>query len=208
MRGQRARRRGVDGERMRIIAGEWRSRRIARPPAANTRPMPDRVRESIFNILGAFYETPGRLPALHVGDVFAGGGSMGLEALSRGATRCCFFERDAAALTALSENLRLFGVGESGTIVTRDAWQCGTTDPTGEPFDLVFLDPPYADTEDPSEAGFVWRYLKRLAAASDRVPLTVFHHRVKVDYSVAPPPPWRVVDRRTFGTTGIVFFST
>ena len=69
--------------------------------------MPDRLKEAIFAMLGDYYDCPGELPELHVADVFAGSGSLGLEALSRGASTCYFFERDRKALEMLKINLRM-----------------------------------------------------------------------------------------------------
>ncbi|MCH7814456.1 MAG: RsmD family RNA methyltransferase [Planctomycetes bacterium] len=85
---------------MRIIAGRWRSRRIAAPPSRTTRPFPDRIKEAVFDILGARWGSPGTVPPLWVADLFAGSGSLGLEAVSRGARGCVFVERDRAAQLA------------------------------------------------------------------------------------------------------------
>src|ERR1051325_11217291 len=89
---------------MRVIAGRLRGRPLAAPPGA-ARPVTDRVKETIFNILGHRFAQPGELPAVAVLDLFAGTGGMGIEALSRGATSCLFVERDRCTLRILSENL-------------------------------------------------------------------------------------------------------
>jgi 16S rRNA (guanine(966)-N(2))-methyltransferase RsmD len=162
--------------------------------------MPDRVREAVFAILGARYESLANLPPLHVADVFAGSGSMGLEALSRGAGSCCFFERDPQALEILRQNLANLRVGPEGTVVTRNAWNSAILAPSGRPFDLVLLDPPYADTQDLSEGGFFKRYLRRLAERADNRPLVVLHHRASVSVDVAPGDNWQILDQRAFGT--------
>lgn len=192
---------------MRIIAGRWRSRRLIRPRTEATRPMPDRVKEAVFNILAARYGCPGGLPALRVADVFAGSGSMGLEALSRGAAQCCFFERDPEAVEALKRNLNALRVGPVATIVTRNAWQHATQAPDGRAFDLVFLDPPYGESQDASPTGSVMRYLARLSARGDARPLVVLHHSATVDFVIDAADPWRVEDRRTIGTNAVSFFT-
>src|SRR3972149_2479777 len=107
---------------MRIIGGTWRSRRLLRPETDSTRPMPDRVKQTIFDMLGSRYDCPGALPPLLVADVFAGGGSMGWEALSRGAAFCGFFERAREALDALRRNVESLGAGLESSIVSGDAW--------------------------------------------------------------------------------------
>ncbi len=120
---------------MRIIAGEFGSRRIAAPPGRATRPMLDRVREALFSSIHS------RLVGANVLDLFAGSGSLGLEALSRGARHVRFVEHGAPALGALRKNVATLAVGDRVTIVGDDAMKRATW---GPPPDLAFLDPPYA----------------------------------------------------------------
>ena len=121
--------------RVRIIAGKWRSRIVKFPAAAQLRPTPDRVRETLFNWLGQ------RLDDLSCLDLFAGSGALGFEARSRGARRVVMVERDRAVAEALRESARsLEATGievEQGDAM---AWLARS----GERFDLVFVDPPYA----------------------------------------------------------------
>ncbi len=194
------------GNLMRIIAGKWRSRRLVRPPSPTTRPMPDRVREAMFDMLGSYYDTPGMLPPLDVADVFAGSGSMGLEALSRGASSCCFFERDRGALHILKRNLDVLGVGPEATVVARDAWKEAVTMRDGRPFGLVFLDPPYADSEDTSDAGAVRQYLGRLRPPDGNKLVVVLHHPARAQYSTEGEDAWSILKQRTFGGNGVTFF--
>lgn len=188
---------------MRIVGGKWRSRRLIRPRGLVTRPMPDRVREAVFSALGSRYECPGMLPPLTVADVFAGSGSMGLEALSRGARSCCFFERNREVLVTLYRNLDALGVGPEATVVGRDAWSAAVCSPSGRPFDLILLDPPYADTRDMSPDGPLKRYLGRLAERRDNLPLVVLHHAASVPFEVDSDGGWRIVDQRMHGTNAI-----
>jgi len=124
---------------MRIIAGEFRRRVLRSPPAGSTtRPMPDRVKESLFGLLGEAV-----VDSVFV-DVFAGTGSVGLEALSRGATRCVFIERDRRVVDVLSENIAMLGCGDRAEIVTADALGSVLMGRLPDDLDLVFLDPPYA----------------------------------------------------------------
>jgi 16S rRNA (guanine966-N2)-methyltransferase len=167
--------------------------------------MPDRVREAVFNMLGSRYGCPGALPEIEVADVFAGCGSLGLEALSRGAASCCFFERDRVALEALRQNLRALGASAAASVVTGDAWRVATTRPDGRRFDLVFLDPPYADSEDSSPGGVVSQYLARLAPVGSEGPLVVLHHAAGVRFDCGEGDWWRTLDRRIFGTHSVSF---
>lgn len=207
---------------MRIIAGKWRSRQIEWPPGDVTRPVPSRVKEAIFGMLGNHYDCPNALPSLAVADVFAGGGSFGLEALSRGATSCVFFERDRSALAALRRNIATVDANAFARIVTLDAWteaprMAAPTPtaptpppaPTPLPFDLFFLDPPYRDSRDTSPTANVRCFLAAVAHShAEHDSMIVLHHESDVDFGLDPIPNWRILDRRTFGTHGVTFFST
>ena len=122
---------------VRIIGGEHRGRRLHFPDGRGLRPTADRVRETLFNWL------QGRVAGARVLDLFAGSGALGLEALSRGAAEAVFVERAAPAVRALRDNLRLLGLAERARVVQGEArrYLAGASGP----FDLVFLDPPFAD---------------------------------------------------------------
>ena len=129
---------------MRIVSGQHKGKAIVAPPGEATRPTSDRARQAVFNIL----EHAAWAPDLHgarVIDVFAGSGALGLEALSRGAAFCLFVETDDAARGAIHENIdamHLFGVTR---VHRRDATDLGPRPASaGAPFDIAFLDPPYA----------------------------------------------------------------
>ncbi len=192
---------------MRIIAGKWRSRRLVRPEVETTRPLPDRVKESLFSILGHHFETPGELPGLNVADVFAGSGAIGLESLSRGAESCVFFERSPIALKALRKNIESLGAEVDSTVVAGDAWRSAGYSPDRKPFDLMFLDPPYQDVEDVSPRGAIHRFLSKLAESPDYRPLVVFHHPQKSRFGVSESQTWRILDERIIGTNKITILS-
>ena len=121
--------------RVRIIGGKWRSRLLKFPPAAQLRPTPDRVRETLFNWLGQ------RLDGLACLDLFAGSGALAFEALSRGAARAVMVESDRAVAQALRDNATALEA-EGAEVVQRDAmtYLAETTDA----FDVAFVDAPYA----------------------------------------------------------------
>jgi len=169
--------------------------------------MPDRVREALFSMLGARFDTPGALPPLHVADVFAGSGSMGLEALSRGATSCRFYESNREALDALRRNLESFGVNSRTCVETRSAWHTAFAAPDGRKFDLILLDPPYRDAYDTSAGGPIRQYLGRLAQEHREAMTVVLHHPRKVEFELPPDEPWRISWTRSFGTNGITAFT-
>jgi 16S rRNA (guanine966-N2)-methyltransferase len=121
---------------VRIIAGELKGRRIKAPTWEGLRPTSDRLRETLFNILG-----PSVLGA-RVLDGYAGTGAVGIEALSRGASHVTFVERDPRAVRLIEENLNHSGVRERYAII-----RAGFADAArrlGGPFEIIFLDPPYA----------------------------------------------------------------
>lgn len=140
---------------VRIIAGEFRSRRLFSPPPDwAVRPITDRVKESVFSILR------GHCRGATWVDAFAGTGSIGLEALSRGADRCVFIEMDRRAVEMLRANIAAVGAGDRAEVVASDALGAGALARCPRPCTIVFMDPPYALVED--AAG--WRRVRDQAA--------------------------------------------
>lgn len=157
-------------------------------------------------MLGNEFDCPGELPPIRVADVFSGSGSMGLEALSRGAKTCCFFERDRQVLDSLRKNIEELDATEESSVIARNAWRASLADPEGKPFDLILLDPPYRDSEDSSDAGYVLRYLQALTTDGSR-PLVVLHHSSTVQFTVEEDNRWRIIDQRKFGSSTMTVFS-
>jgi 16S rRNA (guanine966-N2)-methyltransferase len=122
---------------MRVIAGALKGRVLRTPVWDGLRPTSDRLRETLFNILGPCIE------GAHVLDVCAGTGAVGIEALSRGAASVTFVEQDRRAVALIEGNLRHCQVHEGYTIERRNALTRAAPF-AGGPFDIVFLDPPYA----------------------------------------------------------------
>lgn len=132
---------------MRIIAGAAKGRRLVGPKGMTTRPMTDRAKEGLFSSIRA------AVTSAQVLDLYAGSGSLGLEALSRGAAGAVFVEKNRAALSALRSNIEAVGLG--GEVVAADvmtALRAGGPLTTRAPFDLVFVDPPYPDSVTSVEA--------------------------------------------------------
>lgn len=120
---------------MRVVAGEFRGRRIAAPATTATRPTTDRVREAVFNALSSLDVLVGAT----VADLYAGSGALGIEALSRGAEHCTFVEKDRAALSAIHDNIATLGLSGRTRVVSGDALIMSK----GLDVDIVFADPPY-----------------------------------------------------------------
>jgi 16S rRNA (guanine966-N2)-methyltransferase len=185
---------------MRLTGGNERGRRIRAPRGLGTRPTAAKVREALFNILGP-------PPDGAVLDLFAGTGSLGIEALSRGAGRAVFIERDRQALVALRENLKALSLGDRATVVAADvktglrrlAVSLGHEDR----FSWVFLDPPYA-SDGPSVTDAV------LAELTERN-LLARSAVVMVEHDAHHRPPASVgglflTDRREYGETELSFY--
>ncbi len=146
---------------MRVIAGELRSRRLKGVPGVATRPTPDRLRETLFDILAP------RIADATFLDAYAGTGAVGIEALSRGARHAYFLERDRTALAVLRENLSALGLEPRATVV---AGRVLLTLPQYQA-ELVFLDPPYDREREYGEA---------LNVLSEKPPaLVVVQHSVR-----------------------------
>jgi 16S rRNA (guanine966-N2)-methyltransferase len=128
---------------MRVIAGRLGGRRLSAPSGRTTRPTSDRVREALFSMLGP-------IDGVSVLDLFAGTGALGIEALSRGAAKALFVERDAAAVAALKGNLTRLELAEPLVRVrVGDALSAlRSARRAGETYDLVFVDPPYSHLRD------------------------------------------------------------
>jgi 16S rRNA (guanine966-N2)-methyltransferase len=185
---------------MRITGGDLRSRRLVAPRSTATRPTQDRVREALFSILtsrGAFEGPPPR--AL---DLYAGTGALGLEALSRGAAHCVFVEKARDALRALDENLRTLGVSDRSTVlrvpVDRALFDAPRFCAAG-PFDLVFVDPPYAALAE-TEA-----LLPSLAARLAPGATVVLEHASSD--AAGEPPGLSLEDTRIYGDTALSLFA-
>ena len=175
---------------MRVIAGRFGGRRLQAPKGrSTTRPTSDRVREAVFSMLGDLHEA-------RVLDLFAGTGALGIEALSRGATRAVFVERDGAALAALRANLRALELDEDVAEVRHGEALTAlrTARERAETYDLVLIDPPYRRASD--LGGELSLALASLLAPQARVV-------VESDRRVPLQLPWEVEKERRYGDTTI-----
>jgi 16S rRNA (guanine966-N2)-methyltransferase len=181
---------------MRIISGIAKGRRLAAPKSQAVRPTSDRVKESIFNILGG--EVKGKV----VLDLFAGTGNLGIEALSRGARRALFVEKGRQALRLIQKNLSQLGMEQRSEILPRDVSRAiGVLEQRGEPFDLILMDPPY-------EKGLIQNTLSKLLSHR------IYHEDsiLVIEHDRREPIPevvegWTLFRQRKIGNTLISFLS-
>lgn len=171
---------------VRIIGGQWRGRRIRFPDRPGVRPTPDRVRETLFNWLQPWIAGSACL------DLFAGSGAIGVEALSRGASRVVFVESDVVAARALHENLRLLKTGGAEVHIV-DA--CDYVAGKPEVFDIVFLDPPFQSELLPIVA-------RRLEAAGWIKPAGLIYIEVHKRQAPDLPPTWEILREKAAGQVG------
>ncbi len=179
---------------MRVIAGRLGGRRLVAPRGAATRPTTDRVREALFSILGD-------LQGQSVLDLYAGTGALGIEALSRGAARAVFVESARPALAALRQNLAALGLDDVAEVVAAPVARAlpalGARRP---PFDLVLVDPPYADAAE--ALALVARHLRLEGAPA--------HARIVLEHAsrdrIPCPPGLAAAGTRTYGDTAISLY--
>ena len=183
---------------MRLTGGLDRGRRLKAPRGLRTRPTAAKIREAIFNILGP-------PPEGAVLDLFAGTGALGMEALSRGAHRAVFVERDRNALAALRQNLRELGFADKSTVIATDVrtgirrLTASMTADESDRFSWVFMDPPYVEETE-----------SILGELSQKVLLTGCAV-VIVEHDKRHRPPASVnglflTDRREYGETELSFY--
>ncbi len=172
---------------MRIIAGEFRRRKLLVSPGLTTRPITDRVKETLFELIGE------ELVDRNVADVFAGTGSLGLEALSRGAKSVVFIESDRRAFELLQQNVATLGVGERvlcwRTDAIRSSFHPKGVDPF-LPFDVVFFDPPYRMALALQSGTPLYEALGRLAREAVTARDALLYFRAPEDAQLNLPESW------------------
>ncbi len=178
---------------MRVIAGKYKGRRLETVPDNSVRPATDKVKGAIFNVLQSRVDWTNA----RVLDLYAGSGSIGIEALSRGAKSCIFVEFNRNALKFLKENISTVGAEDSATAVFGDA--DAFIESTRTPFTVVFADPPYA--------------LESLK----EIPNKIFEKNIVADdgyliiehptrFQFLPGSRWTVAVEKVYGNTSVSFF--
>ena len=179
---------------MRVIAGTCRGKNLTAPPGVTTRPTSDRVKEALFSILSSRID----FADIRVLDICAGTGSLGIEALSRGAGSCCFIESNKSVTSILEKNLLATGFQSRSELVTLDVMRAlHVISGRGRRFDLAFFDPPY-------DAGLYQRVLETLGSADLLTPGSV----LVAECSARNPLQesygrLRRLDRRVYGETAL-----
>jgi len=179
---------------MRIIAGRFKGRKLVSFQAGHLRPTTDRVKESLFEKLMGF------IPEARVLDLFSGTGSLGLEALSRGAKKVVFVEKNGKSLKILNKNIALLGIKDEVQVVRENVFKF-IKKWNGAPFDLLFVDPPF--TQKIAHKFMVNLSQLHLVSVGGRVVIESSHQEWIGDQYL----PFNLLDRRCFGDKSVSFFS-
>ena len=184
---------------MRIIAGTKRGMKLLPPKGRDTRPITDRVKESLFSVLYKYDVIEGK----NIADLFCGTGSLGLEALSRGAANVTFVDSSAGAIERLNRNIEKAGFVKESKVIKANALKIGAAIGLGrQKCDLIFVDPPYRMTTDVSIVSPAGRLLEMLAGqiADDGIIAVRTNRRTNLldEYGRLS-----IIDRRQWGTMAI-----
>jgi len=187
---------------VRIISGSARGTRLESVANPALRPMLDRVKESLFNIVR------GLLPDALALDLFSGSGALGLEALSRGAAGCVFVESDPELARLLLRNVERCHVADRSRLVQADALRLPERplDGAGLPAQVVFCDPPYAMVADPNARGDLFEALERLIGGWIAPGAVLMLHHAPMPYALWPAERLVETDRRIYGRSQLTFF--
>ncbi len=182
---------------MRVTGGTARGRRLAAPRGERVRPTSDKVKEALFNILTSLL---GNLEGLRVLDIFAGTGSLGIEALSRGCREAVFVDNHRESVAVIRQNLKQLNLEDRSRVITREATAAIQTLAGESPFRIIVLDPPYRQ-------GLAEKVLNNLASAPFVAAETIIIAESDSSEVLAEEfGPLRQFDRRIYGDTALTFF--
>ena len=179
---------------MRVIAGSARRLLLKTPEGMDTRPTTDRIKETLFNMLQP------RIPGCRFLDLFSGSGGIGIEALSRGASYCCFVEQNRQALNCIRENLKFTKLESQAKVIGAEVMQA-LDRLEGDPvFDCIFMDPPYRRELEK-------KVLERIRTASfvGRDTLIVVEASLDTDFSYLEEMGYEIIKEKKYKTNGHFF---
>jgi 16S rRNA (guanine966-N2)-methyltransferase len=183
---------------MRIIAGNFRGKKLLQPKDSSTRPLKDLTKESIFNIIHHSNKFPAILEKSNILDLFSGVGSFGLECLSRGAQLVTFVENYKEVLSILKKNINNLNFTDRSSIIENDIFDQLNFNKIGSKFDIIFIDPPYKE--------------KRLSELINKIIDSkilnkngiIIIHRHKKETDIFPKR-FNIIENKTYGISKIIF---
>ena len=184
---------------MRIIAGSKRGMKLLSPKSEVSRPILDRVKESLFSVLYKY----DLIEDGCIADLFSGVGSLGLEAISRGAAFVAFVEKDPKVIAVLKKNIEKAGFSDKSKIIKTDAFKIGAPVEFSQPkYSVVFVDPPYSLTSDVGDRSLLSGLMVLLAEqlTDDGIVVVRTHKRIKL---LVRYGRFEIIDKRLWGTMAI-----
>ena len=185
---------------MRIIAGNFRGKKILEPKNTLTRPLKDLTKESIFNIINHSNKFELNLKNSNVLDLFSGVGSFGIECLSRGAKQVIFAEKYNAVLPILKKNLQNLKLIENFEIIEKDIYEINFFKILNKKFDIIFIDPPYKD----KNLNLLLENIINGDVLNKNGILVVHRHKDEKDLI---PDKLKVIEEKKYGLSKIIFLS-
>jgi len=185
---------------MRIIAGNFRGKKILEPKNTLTRPLKDLTKESIFNIINHSNKFELNLKNSNVLDLFSGVGSFGIECLSRGAKQVIFAEKYNAVLPILKKNLQNLKLIENFEIIEKDIYEINFFKILNKKFDIIFIDPPYKD----KNLNLLLDNIKNGDVLKQNGILVIHRHKDEKDLM---PDKLKVIEEKKYGLSKIIFLS-
>jgi len=183
--------------RMRIIAGTKRGMKLISPKTDVSRPITDRVKESLFSVLYKYDLPNGKI----VADLFCGVGSLGLEALSRGAEFVCFIEQDPKIITVLERNIEKAGFVKESKAIRANAFKIGAP-VDKQKYDLIFVDPPYVNTKDVEQNSPLGKLLISISRQLNTEGIAVVRTERRTEL-LGKYAQLEIIERRQWGTMAV-----
>ena len=185
---------------MRIIAGNFKGKKILEPKDTLTRPLKDLTKESIFNILNHSSKFEINLKKSNILDLFSGVGSFGIECLSRGSKEVVFVEKYNAVLPILKKNLKNLKLIENYKIIEKDIYDVAFFTSLEKKFDIIFMDPPYKD----KNLSLLLDNIKNEKILNKNGILVIHRHKNEKDLI---PDRLKVIEEKKYGLSKIIFIS-
>ena len=185
---------------MRIIAGDFRGKKILQPKGKFTRPLKDLTKESIFNIINHSNLININLKKSNILDLFSGVGSFGLECISRGALTVTFFENYINAIKILKLNVSSMNIQKKIKIIEKNIFDERSLESLNQKFEIIFIDPPFKE----KKLNFLLKKIYKLKILEKNGLIIIHRHKKEEDKF---PEEYKVVKEKTYGISKLIFLS-
>ena len=185
---------------MRIIAGDFKGKKILQPKDKFTRPLKDLTKESIFNIINHSNLININLKRSNVLDLFSGVGSFGLECLSRGALTVTFFENYINAIKILKLNISNINIKKKVKIIEKNVFDKGSLESLNEKFEIIFIDPPFKE----KKLNFLLKKIYKLRILEKNGLLIIHRHKKEEDKF---PEEYKIIKEKKYGISKLIFLN-